>query len=83
LLLNITSESSNDISDKISQLADALKNNSVTASQEVFLKYLSQSHSLTSILQENSQDVIFDVLCDRKTDKIVSHIGTTITANYL
>lgn len=83
MLLNITSESGNDISDKISQLADALKNNSVTASQEIFLKYLSQSDSLTSILQENSQDVIFDVLCDRKTDKIVSHIGTTITANYL
>lgn len=83
MLLNITSESGNDISDKISQLADALKNNSVTASQEIFLKYLSQSDSLTSILQENSQDVIFDVLCDRKTDKIVSHIGTNITTNYL
>lgn len=62
LLLNITSESGSDISVKITQLADALRDNNITASQEIFLKYLSQSDSLTSILQENSQDVIFDVL---------------------
>ena len=75
LLLNITSESGSDISSKITQLADALKSNNTTASQVIFLKYLSQSDSLTSILEENSQDVIFDVLWDRKTDKIITHLG--------
>lgn len=75
LLLNLTSESGQNLKDKINQLADALKENSVTASQEIFLKYLSQSDSLTNILEENSQDVIFEVLCDRKTAKLVSHLG--------
>ena len=78
LLLNITSESGSDISSKIIQLADALKINNTTASQEIFLKYLSHSDSLTSILEENSQDVIFDVLWDRKTDKIIAHLGKNL-----
>ena len=75
ILLNITSESGSDISSKITQLADTLKSNNTTELQVIFLKHLSQSDSLTIILEENSQDAIFDVLRDRKTDKIITHLG--------
>lgn len=76
LLLNLTSESGQTLTNKISQLAESIKENTVTASQEIFLKYLSQSDSLTNILEENSQDIIFEALCDRKVEKLVSHLDS-------
>jgi len=76
LLLNLTSESGQTLTNKISQFAESIKENTVTASQEIFLKYLSQSDSLTNILEENSQDIIFEALCDRKVEKLVSHLDS-------
>ena len=82
-LLSLASESTADFSEKVKRIVVSLGENSLTPSQEMLLKYLSQSNSLTNILEENSQDLIFDILWDRKTEKIINHLSNYLNFKFI
>ena len=82
-LLSLASESTADFSEKVKGIVVSLGENSLTPSQEMLLKYLSQSNSLTNILEENFQDLIFDILWDRKTEKIINHLSNYLNFKFI
>jgi hypothetical protein len=81
VLINIASESSDDLVSKINELAAVLRENKILPSHRMFLQYLSQSDSLKRILEDKPEMiqnlfVIFEILCDRKAEKLTNHINS-------
>jgi hypothetical protein len=89
LLLNVASESSNELISKIDDTMRALKTDEAKASVEVFLKYLTLPETLNRLCSGDSKDVIvklidiFDVLSERKVKKIKDHLSKLAKYNQL
>ena len=82
VLINIASESSDDLAAKIDNLVKALTENSVQPSDRMFLQYLSEEESIKKIFEDDDQEMygrifsVFEVLCDRKAQKLVDSINS-------
>jgi hypothetical protein len=72
VLLNLSSESSDELIKKIHEAANSLENNKISTSLINFLKFLSQSDSIKNVMDDQSLENIFNVCCERKTEKLQS-----------
>lgn len=61
VLLNLSSESSDDLIKKIHEAANSLENNKISISLINFLKFLSQSDSIKNVMGDQSLENIFNV----------------------
>jgi hypothetical protein len=64
ILMNLTSGSGDEISNKIKKVAESLKNREITPSLIMFIKFLANSDSIKNVLEEKSLESVFDVCCD-------------------
>ena len=82
VLINIASESSDDLAAKIDTLVKALTENNVQPSDRMFLQYLSEEESIKKIFEDSDAEMhnkifsVFEVLCDRKAQRLVDSISS-------
>ena len=82
MLLNLSSESSDDLVKKIHEAASSLENNKISTSLINFLKFLSQSDSIKNVMGDQSLESIFNVCCERKTEKLQNILSMPVYSFY-